>query len=300
MIRIGIDLGGTKTEILALEDETNQVLVRRRVPSEQEKGYQNILGVITELFLSVKKEVGGAPTLGIGIPGSISPKTGKIRNANFQALNGNLFKKDLEDRLQQPVWVANDANCLALSEYVLGAGKGAKSLVAFILGTGMGSGLVLDGRVLNGAMGIAGEIGHSSFDLYGKTCWCGNRGCLELYLSGTALELMDAESGPARTGRELYQAYQAGETRARLSLNRYIEYFGQAMANVTAAFDPECIVLGGGVSNIDVLYTAGLENMKNKLLVRDHYPKILKNTMGDSSGVFGAAFLYKEGQHLAK
>jgi len=297
MYRIGIDLGGTKTEIAVFQKDPSHVLFRKRLPTEQNKGYEHILEVMAILFAEAKSFCQYDFTVGVAIPGSISPQSSKVRNANLQALNGRTLKLDLEKKIGCPVWMANDANCLALSEATFGAGKGYDLVIGLILGTGMGGGVVFNGKVINGFTGVAAEFGHTSLDRYGKKCWCGNFGCIELHLSGTAFEDMDEELGTKslgtgrRKGFEIYQSFLNKETRAVLSVQKYLEFFGQALANFSAAYDPDVFVLGGGMSNVEILYQAGYENMKSKLLVPDYAPKILKNQLGDSSGVFGAGIL---------
>ena len=292
MKRIGIDLGGTKIEIILTPPDSIEPIFKKRVPTEQEKGYASILRKICDLVAEARSHTEDPVTIGIGIPGSVSPRTGKVRNANSQCLNGNSLKKDLEEKLEAPVFVANDANCLALSESTYGAGKGIDSVLAVILGTGMGGGIVTNGKLLEGLHGNAGEWGHYSLNMNGEKCWCGNQGCMELYLSGTGFQRLYAKrSGGGKNVEEIYADFLAGDSVAKETVEDYLRYFGRGFADMIYIFDPDAIVLGGGVSNLPFLYDQGVEKVRENLFDKSLEFRILKNEMGDSSGIYGALLL---------
>ena len=292
--RIGIDLGGTKTEIGVLGPD-GALLLRRRVATPS--GYPAALGAIAELVDGAERELGVRASVGIGIPGVISPATGLVKNANSNALNGHRLDTDLSDRLGREVRVENDANCFALSEATDGAGAGHRVVFGVILGTGCGGGIVVDGRVIQGLHRVAGEWGHTPLpwpqpDEYpGPVCWCGRHACLETLLSGPGLardcdgnEASDATAIPARAA--------AGDVRAREALARHVDRLARGLAVIIDLLDPDAIVLGGGLSNMEHLYTA-LPTLLSRHVFTDvcHTP-VLKNRHGDSSGVRGAAWLW--------
>ncbi|MGK0291533.1 MAG: fructokinase [bacterium] len=293
MNRIGVDLGGTKTEIILTNDTAKQVLYRKRISTQQEKGYKHILNQIADLIREAQNLSQVETKIGIGIPGSISPTTGKVRNANTQCLIGQDLKGDLENLIQQTIVIENDANCFALSEAILGAGKNHSVVAGIIMGTGMGGGLVAKQKLWTGLQGVAGEWGHSSIDYDGPECWCGQRGCLELFLSGTGIQnLYFQKSGQKKTLQEIYTAFlEKSDLIAIQSIEQMCVHFGRGMANLIATFDPEVIILGGGVSNIPILYTKGVEETYKQLFNDELKTPIVKNQLGDSSGVFGAALL---------
>jgi fructokinase len=271
-IRLGIDLGGTKTEIVGLDHAGREVL-RRRVPTPSDD-YQGTLNMIATLVRDAEAELGRRCSIGIGTPGSLSPATGLLRGSNSVCLNGKPIKTDIEGLLGREVRIANDANCFALSEAVDGAGKGAKVVFGVILGTGVGAGIVVDGEVLVGPNAIAGEWGHNPLplprekDLPLPDCYCGRKGCIEAYLSGPALA-KDSEN-----------------------LERYEERLARALAGVINILDPDVIVLGGGISNIQRLYT-NVPVLWQPLVFSDQVAtRLAKNLHGDSSGVRGAAWLW--------
>lgn len=291
--RIGIDLGGTKTEIILTGADPLQVLQRKRVPTQQEKGYRFIVKQIADLTKEYLSMCDQQPLIGVGIPGSLNPETRLVRNSNTICLNQKPFKDDLENLLQLPVMVENDANCFALSEALLGAGQGASVVVGLIMGTGMGGGIIKDGKIWHGRNGIAGEFGHTTIDVNGRDCWCGEKGCLERYISGTAVELRYFEETGIRLDlKSIYDLYIQGmDAAASKVIEELLLYFGRAIANIISSLDPDMIVIGGGVSNLPVLYTKGAELASKQVFSDCCTTPIVKNKMGDSSGIFGAALL---------
>lgn len=283
-LRWGIDLGGTKIECAVLDGES--AVVRRRVPTEADQGYDHILGQISRLIDETADAVGTRPTaLGIGTPGSADPRTGLMRNANTTCLIGRPLPTDLEAKLRIPVRVANDANCFALAEALLGAAKGYRTVFGVIMGTGVGGGLIVDGKVLDGKSGIAGEWGHNVLESDGEPCYCGKRGCVETVLSGPALERWHLKhTGEAKKLKEI--AAENG-----LAVDHACSEFGRALSVLVNILDPDAIVLGGGVSNVERLYSDGASALKAHVFHDDYRPTILKPKLGDSAGVFGAAML---------
>jgi fructokinase len=294
--RIGIDLGGTKIEGIVLAD--GAVLARRRIASPQ-GDYEATLSAVAGLARELEHETGREATIGIGIPGAISPATGLVKNANSTWLIGHPLQRDLERRLDRPVRVDNDANCFAVSEATDGAAAGADPVFGVILGTGVGGGLVIAGRPVMGASAIAGEWGHNPLprmtdaERPGPTCYCGRQGCIETFLSGPAL----ARDHEAATGRrlaatEIAAAAESGDAAAEATLARYEERLARALAGVINIIDPQVIVLGGGVSNVARLYRTlpallGREVFSDRVVARVAPPM-----HGDSSGVRGAAWLW--------
>jgi fructokinase len=292
MIRIGVDFGGTKIEAAALDAE-GRILARRRAPNPG--AYDPALSVVANLVAAVEADAGEAARVGVGAPGSISPRTGRVRNANSIWLNGRPFQQDLEQALKRPVKVANDANCFALSEAVDGAGAGARSLFGAILGTGCGGGLVVDGRVVEGRNGVAGEWGHTPLpwqtqdDRPPRRCWCGRQNCLELYISGTGLA---ADLADAADAFDVVRRARAAEPGAAAALTRYIARLGRALAVIVDLFDPDAIVLGGGMSNVEELYERLPAAVARHVFSDVFETPILPALHGDSSGVRGAAWLW--------
>lgn len=282
-LKWGIDLGGTKIECAVLDH--GRVVARRRVPTEAERGYDHILRQISKVLDETAGAVGQRPpAVGVGTPGSADPRTGLMRNANTTALIGRPLPFDLESKLGISVRVANDANCFALAEATLGAARGHRTVFGVILGTGVGGGMVVDGKVLDGASGIAGEWGHNVLEPGGLPCYCGKRGCVETVLSGPALERWSER----RTGtfRLLKEIPPEGET-----IDHLVDAFGRALSVVVNIFDPDAIVLGGGVSNVDRLYSDGTEALGEAVFHDAYHPVVLRPLLGDSAGVFGAAML---------
>jgi len=300
-MRIGIDLGGTKIEIAAL-DGSGATIHRARLATPA-GDYAATLDVLVGLVRDVEAVHGCADSIGIGTPGSISRATGAIKNSNSVCLNGRHLGQDLESRLDRPVRLANDANCFALSESTDGAGAGHRIVFGVILGTGVGGGLVIDGRVVDGPNGITGEWGHNPLLLgerHGRDtprpCYCGRLGCVETVLSGPALEADHAwaagASGGARLSAEhIAQHAAAGEAACVQTLDRYARHLAQALAVVINIVDPDVIVLGGGVSNIDLLYQRVPALWSRWIFADQVHTRLVRNHHGDSSGVRGAAWL---------
>jgi fructokinase len=298
---LGIDLGGTKIEIAALAPGDGRYLLRERVATPRE-GYDAVLDAIAQLVQAAERRLGAAGLpLGIGIPGCLSPATGRVKGANSTALNGRAFDRDLEALLQRPVRIQNDANCLAVSEAVDGAGAGARVVFAAILGTGVGAGIAIDGRAWKGANGIAGEWGHNPAPLLpddarvaAPSCWCGRGRCNETLLSGIGFAAEHARcGGAALDARAIVAAAQAGDIAARASLARYTERLAMALAQVINVLDPDVIVLGGGMSNVVSL----VDDVPRRWLApvfSDVVATPLRRAVhGDSSGVRGAAWLWR-------
>ncbi|MDR0275507.1 MAG: ROK family protein [Burkholderiaceae bacterium] len=295
--RLGVDLGGTKIEIAAL-DERGAFLLRERCPTPQ-GDYAATLRAVAALVTGAGKQVGlGVLALGVGIPGSLSPLDGRVRNANSTALNGRPLKEDLQTLLGRPVRVENDANCLALSEATDGAGAGFDVVFAAILGTGVGAGVAVRGQVLRGCNGVAGEWGHNPLplitpeELARAACWCGRAGCIESWLSGTGLARDHADiTGQALDAQAIAAAARTGDAPAQASLARYAQRLARALAGVINLLDPSVIVLGGGMSNIAELYEQ-VPRLWAPHIFSDSVRTLLRPARhGDSSGVRGAAWL---------
>jgi len=295
MIRIGVDFGGTKIEAAALDGE-GRFLARLRAPNPGE--YDAALGTVRDLVAQAEAESGARPgPIGICGPGSVSPATGLIRNANSTNLNGRPFRADLELATGRPVRLANDADCLALSEAADGAGRDAESVFAAILGTGCGGGLVIGGRLNQGRNGFAGEWGHTPLpwptgdEHPGPLCWCGRRNCLELWISGTGFA---RDHGGAPDGEAVVRAARAGDSHAAAALERYMSRLARGLAVICDIVDPDVIVLGGGMSNVSLLYQR-LPAMIAGHVFSDVFETPVRQALhGDSSGVRGAARLWPE------
>jgi fructokinase len=295
--RFGIDLGGTKIEIVALAPDERELL-RRRTPTPRED-YPGTIAAIAGLVEEAEAALGARGTVGIGIPGSISPKTGLIRNGNSTWLNDQPLAHDLEAQLGREVRLTNDANCFALSEAADGAAEEAASVFGVILGTGVGGGVVIDGRILAGANAIAGEWGHvplpgrSPADGPERRCWCGRPDCIETFLSGPALERDYAAAGAAPlSASEIAGRAAAGEMRARGVLDAYAERLARSLAMIVNVLDPEVIVLGGGVSNVAALFADVPRRWGPHIFSDAIATRLVPPRHGDSSGVRGAARLW--------
>jgi fructokinase len=292
--RIGIDLGGTKAEIAVLGPAGN-ILLRRRVATQTV--YGDVLATLSALVLSVEADLGVTATVGVGIPGCISPATGLVKNANSNALNGQAFDRDLSQLLGREVRVANDANCFALSEATDGAAAGAKLVFGVILGTGCGGGIVVNGGLLGGRHSLAGEWGHTPLpwpragEWPGPACWCGQSGCLETYISGPALAA-SCDGDGARDASTLPARAAAGEAVAAAALATHADRLARGLAMVTNILDPDVIVLGGGLSNLPGLAEALPALMRAYVFSDTCDPVVVRNLHGDSSGVRGAAWLW--------
>lgn len=294
----GIDLGGTKIEGVILDRSNFEVISRLRVPTEQKFGYDHILGQINKLIGLLQNESGYRPEkIGIGTPGTLDPMLKTLKNSNTTCLNGQPFKQDLEVLIDMPVEMANDANCFALAEARMGAVRRefpeAKVVFGVIMGTGVGGGLVVNSEIIGGRQGIAGEWGHNFLDESGGRCYCGKIGCVEKVISGPALELYYFEnSGLKKSLKEIVELASKGADEVALkTVDRMLEMFGKAISVLINIVDPDTIVLGGGVGNIDLLYNEGVERVKKYVFNNRLDTVFLKPQLGDSAGVFGAAML---------
>ena len=299
-IRIGVDLGGTKTEAVALGQAGGE-LVRLRIDTPSD-GYDSILRGIAGLVAAVETRAGArAPAVGIGIPGSLSPVSGRVRNANSTVLIGHAFDRDLAAALGRPVRVGNDANCFALAEAMAGAGQGAQTVFGVILGTGIGGGIVVDGRVLAGRNLIAGEWGHNRLpaagagELPGPPCYCGREGCIEAWCSGPAMSADHARTtGETLDPPAIAARAEAGDPAAAATLERHLDRLARALAGVVNLLDPDLIVLGGGLSNLGHLHHRLPEAMRGHVFSDVFETPIVQNRLGDSAGVIGAAWLWPD------
>ncbi len=300
-LAFGVDLGGTKIEIAAIGGDGRE-LARRRIPTPRED-YGATVEAVARLIEEEEARLGSRGTVGMGHPGAISPATGLIKNANSTWLNGRPLHTDLAARLDREVVLANDANCLALSEATDGAAAGARIVFAVILGTGVGGGIAVDGKVLDGANAIAGEWGHNPLpwpepdELPGPRCWCGLEGCQETWLSGPGLAADHRRvSGQTLDGPAIVAAAAAGDAAARASLERYTRRLARGLAAVVNLLDPDVIVLGGGLSRLDGLYTAIPELWRRWIFSDRVDTRLVPARHGDSSGVRGAAWLGRGGR----
>jgi fructokinase len=298
-LRIGIDLGGTKTELIAL-DASGELRHHARAATPAHD-YGAIITSIATLVQSAEAVLGARAKVGIGTPGAISPATGLMRNSNTVVLNGKPFDRDLSRALGREIRMANDANCFALSEAVDGAGKDAAVVFGVILWTGTGGGVVVDRRVLQGRNAIAGEWGHNPLpwpradELPGPACYCGQHGCIETFLSGPGLTRDHAAaSGLQLNGEEIARRAAGGEPHARATLDRYLDRLARALATVINLLDPDAIVLGGGVSNVGALYSALPERLPRYVFSDRVTTPVLRALHGAASGVRGAAWLWPE------
>ncbi|WPZ33593.1 ROK family protein [Thalassobaculum sp. OXR-137] len=296
-LRIGVDLGGTKTEAIAL-DEDGRELLRRRVATT--KGdYAGTVRGAADLVRSLESELGLQGSVGVGIPGSLSRASGVVKNANSTWLNGKPLDRDLSESLDRPVRVQNDANCFAVSEAVDGAARGAGIVFGVILGTGVGGGLVIDGQAIDGPMGVTGEWGHNPLpapqddERPGPACYCDRRGCVETFLSGPGMAARYAESGgPALTAAQIAEAAEAGDPTAAAYMERYADRLARGLAGVINILDPDVIVLGGGLSRVEMLYTRLPQLLPAHVFTDRLDTRIVPPLHGDSSGVRGAAWLW--------
>ncbi|QPE18232.1 fructokinase [Providencia rettgeri] len=299
-MRIGIDLGGTKIEVIALDDSGN-TLFRKRIPTPR-GDYDATLKAIVSLVADAETATGLSGSVGIGIPGTLSPVTGKVKNANSTWLNGKPFDADLSYLLNREIKMANDANCLAVSEAVDGAGAGEKVVFAVIIGTGCGAGIAINGQVHSGGNGVAGEWGHNPLPwqdeqdrqfLASESCYCGLTGCTELFVSGTGFMADYTKlSGCKKTGMEIVELAQIGDEHAVIALENYLNRLAKALGQAINMLDPDVIVLGGGMSNVDYLYEALPERIRQWVFGGECDTPIRKAVHGDSSGVRGAAWLF--------
>ena len=294
---LGIDLGGTKIEGIVLESKEKPIeVIRHRVDTEEKKGYLQVVDNIKSLVEYIENKINHKfDKLGIGTPGTLDPATGLLKNSNSQCLNGMPLKKDLSKTLDKTILIQNDANCFALAETLLGSVNDqyphAKNVFGIIIGTGVGGGVIINGKTVYGSQGIGGEWGHTIVTDNGDECYCGKRGCVETVISGRALQTYYKNiSGRKLKFEEIYATKDNGKY-AKETFERLITYFGKGLSNVVNIIDPEVIVLGGGLSNINELYTEGYNELKKYVFNPTFSTPILKPKLGDSAGVYGAALL---------
>jgi fructokinase len=296
-IRIGVDLGGTKIEAIALGDD-GTIVARERINTP--RAYDETVHAIAELVARVEAQVGAVSSpVGVGIPGAVTPSTGLVKNANSVWLIGRPLGHDLAERLGRPVRLANDANCFAISEAADGAGAGADVVFGVILGTGVGGGIVVRGQVLEGRNLVAGEWGHNPLpwmtpdEFPGPPCYCGKRGCVETFLSGPGLERdFAASGGQSLRSTDIVEAAASGSTHAMAALARYHDRLARALASVINVVDPDVIVLGGGMSNLPNLAQIVCQFLPRFVFSDSVRTRVVRNLHGDSSGVRGAAWLF--------
>ena len=294
---LGIDLGGTKIEGIVLESKEKPIeVIRHRVDTEEKKGYLQVVDNIKSLVEYIENKINHKfDKLGIGTPGTLDPATGLLKNSNSQCLNGMPLKKDLSKTLDKTILIQNDANCFALAETLLGSVNDqyphAKNVFGIIIGTGVGGGVIINGKTVYGSQGIGGEWGHTIVTDNGEECYCGKRGCVETVISGRALQTYYKNiSGRKLKFEEIY-ATKDNDKYAKETFERLITYFGKGLSNIVNIIDPEVIVLGGGLSNINELYTEGYNELKKYVFNPTFSTPILKPKLGDSAGVYGAALL---------
>ena len=287
LYRLGIDLGGTKTEAILLDEHLN-IIQRKRVPTPQ-SDYNQILDTINSLAADLLESIDDY-SIGICTPGAISKKTGLIKNSNTQCLIGKPLIKDLESKLDTKISMENDANCFAIAEATIGAAKEFGVVFGVIMGTGVGGGIVINGKIHRGRTNIAGEWGHHTLYQNGNNCYCGKQGCVETYICGPALEKRWQElTGKSQSMPEIVK--DTTNLKTKQWKDEFLKNFGFGLSNVIDILDPDVIVLGGGLSNIDFLYTQGKDSVYHKVFSDMVDTPILKNKLGDSAGVFGAALL---------
>lgn len=293
----GIDLGGTKIECAVLPSLDNpQPIIRNRIDTEGHKGYQHIVDQIARLVETISKDSGLIPsTIGFGTPGVLDPILHTMKNCNSTSLNGQPLQADIEKKLGIPVVLANDANCFALAETHWGVVKekvpDARMVFGIIMGTGVGGGIVIDGKVWGGKHGIAGEWGHNHLDDSGGPCYCGKTGCVETVLSGSGLQrYYHSISGQEKKLKQIVQDAEK-DPYAHQTIERLHHFFGKAVSTITNMLDPDVIVIGGGVGNISSIYSHGVESLGKFIFNNRLDVPVLKPSLGDSAGVFGAAAL---------
>lgn len=297
-LMVGVDLGGTKIEAAALEP-TGRVRARRRIASPR-GDYDATVRTLAGLIAAVEDEAGGRGTIGIAIPGSVAPSTGLIQNANSVWLNGRPLRTDIETALGRPVRLANDANCFAISEAVDGAAAGARIVFGVIVGTGCGGGIVIDGRIVDGSRGIGGEWGHNPLpwadplEHPGPECWCGRRGCMETWVSGTGMAADHARmTAETLTAEEIAERAARGDEHARATLERHASRLARGLAQMVNILDPDVIVLGGGLSKLAHLYAELPGRMTPWIFAENAAVEVRPPRWGDASGVRGAAWLWR-------
>ena len=294
---LGIDLGGTKIEGIVLKSKENpDEIIRHRVNTEEKKGYSHLINNIKSLIDHIEKQINHKfKRLGIGTPGTIDPETGLLKNSNSQCLNGMPIQRDLANILNKTILIQNDANCFALAETLLGSVReqypNAKNVFGIIMGTGVGGGLIINGKTVYGSQGIGGEWGHTIVTDNGDKCYCGKRGCVESVISGTALQIYYNKISGKKLKLEDIYSRKDSDIYAKETFERLITHFGKGLSNVVNIIDPEVIVLGGGLSNIGELYNEGYNELKKYVFNPTFKTPILRPKLGDSAGVYGAALL---------
>jgi fructokinase len=299
-MRFGIDLGGTKIEVAALAP-SGEIVLRERTPTPR-GDYESIVTAIRDLVTNAESKLGTHGTVGIAIPGTISPNSGLVKNANSTKLIGHPLDRDLSAALGRAVRLANDANCFALSEASDGAAAGKPVVFGIIAGTGVGGGVVVNGQAITGAHAIAGEWGHNPLpgarvdEIPGPQCYCGKHGCIEAWCSGPFFEAQfETATGRKLSAREIAAAAESDDAQAKAVMERWLDRFARSIATLVNILDPDAIVLGGGLSNIDALYRELPARVEQYAFTPEGPTLILKNKHGDSSGVRGAAWLWREG-----
>lgn len=293
----GIDLGGTKIECAVLASASDpEVLFRKRIPTEGDRGYQHVLGRIEVLVEEAARETGLCPAaIGIGTPGTLDPDSGLLRGCNSRHLQHQPFLDDVQTQLGVPVAIDNDANCFALAESRLGVvrtlSKPREVVFGVILGTGVGGGLVVNNQLISGANRISGEWGHNHLDDSGGTCYCGRTGCVETILSGPALERFYEHLGGTRRKLRDIEVRENSDPFARQTMERLVRFFGCAVSTLINILDPDVLVIGGGVGNVHRIYTDGARAVSTRIFSPTMKTRIVKPMLGDSAGVFGAAHL---------
>ena len=289
MNRIGIDLGGTKIEGI-LTDEKYATITRKRIPTNQEQGYNSILESIKNLVLELTQESNEDVSIGVCTPGALSLNSGLIKNSNTQCLIGKDLQNDLKNILGHDISIENDANCFALAEAKLGSGKNSNLVFGVIMGTGVGGGIIMDGNIHHGRSNIAGEWGHHCLHTGGNNCYCGNKGCVETYISGPALE--KDWSKLSGLNQSLPQIIKNSDNPYFDNWKKsFLDNFALSLSNVIDILDPDIVILGGGLSNINFLYDEGKNAVYEKVFSDIVDTPIVKNELGDSAGVFGACML---------
>ena len=292
-LNIGIDLGGTKIESVVLDEDSN-ILFRQRIFTESQKGPEHVLNQIHDIYLQALNSIENKEhSLGIGTPGSISKSTGLLRNSTISCQNGLPLQDLIKNKLNHSFVIENDANCFALAESFMGAGKKYSFVFGVIMGTGCGGGFIHNGELRTGPQRLAGEWGHTVINPNGPKCFCGKKGCVSTYISGTGLEEMINENLKIKVSAENFLNQSIYSNQEEDILNKFYEYYGLSLANVINTIDPDIIILGGGLSNHQDLYTKGLQKVYENIFCEDPNTPILKNILGDSAGVIGAAIIGK-------